>query len=374
MLAVLTCLAWAFMLLFWGGFWRADQRLDAALPAPALWPDVTILIPARNEAATIGEVVHAHSATAYPGNSKLIVVDDHSTDGTGQIAGKADAEVVQAAALPEGWSGKLWALQNGLEHADQQAPQSGYVLLTDADILHDAETLGQLVRKAEADDLALVSLMARLDSRGLWGGLLIPAFVFFFQKLYPFPWVNGPGVPLGAAAGGCVLIRRDALREIGDFHAMHDALIDDCTLAARVKRSGGRIWLGLADREVVSLRDNRAYGSIWNMVRRTAFTQLRHSWLLLLAAIAGMGFLYLVPVVALIAGLITGDAVSAAAGLLSWALMCVAYWPTLRLYGKPLRWTPTLPVAAVIYTAMTAASAFAHLRGAGGAWKGRTYP
>lgn len=374
MLVILTCLAWAFMLLFWGGFWRADQRLDLGLSAPPDWPDVTILIPARNEAETIGDIVRAHSATAYPGTSKLYVVDDHSGDGTGQIAKAAGAEVVQAAALPQGWSGKLWALQNGLEHADRQAPRSAYVLLTDADILHDTETLGRLVQKAEADDLALVSLMARLDARGLWGGLLIPAFVFFFQKLYPFPWVNRPSIPLGAAAGGCVLIRREALREIVDFHAIRDALIDDCTLAARVKKSGGRIWLGLADREVVSLRDNREFASIWSMVRRTAFTQLRHSWLLLLAAIAGMGFLYFIPVTALIVGLMRGDAISAVAGLLAWVLMCVSYWPTLRLYGKPLTWTLTLPVAAAIYTAMTAASAFAHLRGAGGAWKGRTYP
>lgn len=373
MLAVLTCLAWAFMLLFWGGFWRADQRLPAALPDPLPWPDVTILIPARNEAETIGEVAQAHAATGYPGKSRLFVIDDHSDDGTGQIATTASAEVVPAPDLQAGWSGKLWALQAGLEHADREAPDAEYLLLTDADILHDRETLGQLVRKAEADDLSLVSLMARLDSRGIWGALLIPAFVFFFQKLYPFPWINRSGFPLGAAAGGCILIRREALREIGDFHAIRDALIDDCTLAARIKHSGGRIWLGLADHEVVSLRDNRAFGSVWTMVRRTAFTQLRHSWILLLAAVVGMVFLYLVPVAALVAGLIDGSALNVGAGALAIVLMCIAYRPTLRLYGKPLVWTLTLPLAATIYTAMTVASALAHSRGRGGAWKGRTY-
>lgn len=374
MLAALTCLAWAFMLLFWGGFWRADQRLDTGLADPPIWPDVTILVPARNEAATIGEVAQAHAATTYPGPSRLVVIDDHSEDATGNLAEQAGADVVPAADLPSGWSGKLWALQNGLEHADREAPGSEYMLLTDADILHEPETLARLVRKAEAEKLALVSLMARLDARGLWGALLIPAFVFFFQKLYPFRWVNRPGFPLGAAAGGCILIRREALRSIGDFHGIRDALIDDCTLGARIKASGGRIWLGLADREVVSLRDNRAFGSIWNMVRRTAFTQLRHSWLLLLAAVAGMTFLYIVPVMALVAGLLNGDTLTAGSGALASAMMCVAYRPTLRLYGKPWMWTFTLPVAAVVYTAMTVASAFAHWRGRGGAWKGRTYP
>lgn len=374
MLAALTCLAWAFLLLFWGGFWRADQRLDARLADPLVWPDVTILIPARNEAATIGKVAQAHAATTYPGQSRLFVIDDHSEDGTGNLAERAGAEVVPATDLPSGWSGKLWALQNGLEQADREAPGAEYLLLTDADILHDPETLARLVRKVEAEKLALVSLMARLDARGLWGALLIPAFVFFFQKLYPFRWVNRPDFPLGAAAGGCILIRRAALRTIGDLHGIRDALIDDCTLAARIKTSGGRIWLGLADQEVVSLRDNRSFGSIWNMVRRTAFTQLRHSWLLLLAAVAGMTFLYLVPVVALIAGLLNGDTLTAGSGALASALMYVAYRPTLLLYGKPWMWTLTLPVAAVVYTAMTVASAFAHWRGRGGAWKGRTYP
>ena len=375
MLAILTVLAWLFLLLFWGGFWRADQRLgDTSTVSDA--PEVSILIPARNEAETIDEVARAHLATTYPGATTLIIVDDHSEDATASIAREAGAEVIPARTLPAGWSGKLWALQNGLEHADEVAPKARYLLLTDADIRHEPETLSRLVAKAEAESLALVSLMARLDTRGIWGALLIPAFIFFFQKLYPFPWVNRPGFPLGAAAGGCVLVRRDALRGIGDFPAIRDALIDDCTLAAHIKRSEGgqRIWLGLADTEVESLRDNRSFGSIWTMVRRTAFTQLRHSWLLLVLAVLGMSFLYLGPIMAVLAGLITASPVGIGLGLLACALMCFAYWPTLRLYRFSLAWTATLPVAAVLYTAMTVASALPHLSGKGGAWKGRTYP
>lgn len=374
MLAILICLAWGFLLLFWGGFWRADQRLSPALD-PVEWPEVTILIPARDEADTISDVVHAHLASSYPGTVRLIVVDDHSQDGTAKFAKAAGAEIIQAAPLPDGWSGKLWALQNGIEHADQIAPDAPYLLLTDADILHAPDTLGQLVGKAQGDDLALVSLMARLDARGLWGSLLIPAFIFFFQKLYPFGWVNRPGFPMAAAAGGCVLIRRDALREIGGLSAIRDALIDDCTLAARIKRSGQNrpIWLGLADTEVTSLRDNRAFASIWTMVRRTAFTQLHHSWLLLAGAVIGMTLLYIAPVAMLLYGAFFASAPPLVSGALAIGLMSCAYWPTLRLYGKPVWWTLGLPFAALLYTAMTIASAFAHLRGSGGAWKGRTY-
>ncbi len=261
MLALLTCLAWLFLLLFWGGFWRADQRLQD-VAEPTKWPDVTVLIPARNEALTIGAVVHGHMATAYPGSASLIVVDDHSEDGTGEIADAAGALVVKAEALPKGWSGKLWALENALRHADTISPNANYLLLTDADILHDPETLRRLVAKAESEDLDLASLMARLDARGVWGALLIPAFIFFFQKLYPFRWVNRAKSQIAAAAGGCVLLRRDALRRIGGFSAIHDALIDDCALAARIKETGGRIWLGLADHEVISLRNNRNFSSI----------------------------------------------------------------------------------------------------------------
>ena len=204
---------------------------------------------------------------------------------------------------------------------------------------------------------------------------MIPAFIFFFQKLYPFPWVNRSDCRTAAAAGGCILIRRDALREAGDFPALRDALIDDCTLAARIKQlnANGKIWLGLADAEVISLRDNRALGSVWSMVRRTAFTQLRHSWLLLCGSTIGMALMYLGPVFLIVVGVMSGELAHLFAGALASALMCIAYWPTTALYRLPWPWVLTLPLAAVLYMAMTIASAFAHLRGRGGAWKGRVY-
>lgn len=355
-----SALAWAVLLLARGGFWRADRRLPA-VPAPGDWPAVTTVIPARNEAATIAEVVAAHRASGYPGAFQVVVVDDSSGDGTGALARAAGAEVVTAPPLPAGWSGKLWALETGL-----RGVATDWVLLTDADIRHAPGTLARLVAFAEAEGLAMVSLMARLDARGVWGRLLIPAFVFFFQKLYPFGWVNDPRRATAGAAGGCVLIRAEALAAIGGIAAMRGALIDDCTLAARVKATGRAIWLGLAQDEIVSLRDNRRLGSVWTMVARTAFTQLGHSGWRLAGAVAGMALVYLVPVAAVLTGRPEGLAV--------WAAMGLAYAPTVRLYGLSWGWALTLPAAALLYTAMTVDSARAHWSGRGGAWKGRTYP
>ena len=375
MLDLLVPAAWALLLIAWGGFWRANQRLGTA-PAPEHWPEVVAVIPARDEAATIAEVVRAHRATTYPGPFRVIVVDDGSSDCTGDLARAAGAEVVSAPPLPPGWSGKLWAVESGLQAAARRTPGARWVLLTDADIVHAPGTLARLVAWGEARRLALVSLMARLDARGPWAGLLIPAFVFFFQKLYPFPWVNRPGHPVAAAAGGCVLVRADALDEIGGIAAIRGALIDDCTLAARIKRGPPRrpIWLGLADDEVVSRRDNRAFTSIWDMVARTAFTQLHHSALLLAGTVLGMALLYIAPIGLLAAGLLRADPVQAMAGAAAWALMTAAYAPTLRLYGRPWWHGLALPLAAALYTAMTIASVLRHWRGRGGRWKGRTYP
>lgn len=374
-LALLALLAWAVLLFFRGGFWRADQRLNVA-PAPPSWPEVMAIIPARNEAGTISEVVRAHEASDYPGGYAVITVDDGSTDGTAAIAEKAGAEVITAPLLQPGWSGKLWALQAGVAEAAQVAPDARWLLLTDADIIHAPATLRRLVAKAEAEGLAMASLMARLDARGFWGGLLVPAFIFFFQMLYPFPWVNRDGHRVAGAAGGCVLIRRDVLEEIGGIASIADALIDDCTLAARVKHAGRsrRIWLGLADCEVVSRRDNSRLSSIWTMVARTAFTQLRHSAALLLAVLIGMALVFLAPPSLVIAGLFGAGWWPLIAGGISWAAMVLAYAPTLRLYGRPAWHGLALPVAAGFYGAMTVSSALDHWRGRGGAWKGRIYP
>lgn len=384
-LAAAALLAWIWLALAHGGFWRADQRLSASPGAPlrAGWASVAIVIPARNEAATIARVVAAHAASDYPGPVRLVVVDDSSDDGTGARAAAAgrDArfpvEVIAAPPLPPGWSGKLWAVNAGLAHLAQTAPEARHILLTDADILHAPDTLRRLAAKAEAEDLALVSLMARLDARGIWGGLLIPAFIFFFQKLYPFRWVNDPRSAIAGAAGGCVLLRAEALAAIGGIGAIKGALIDDCALAAAIKTRGktrDKIWLGLADREVVSLRDNRSLGSVWSMVARTAFTQLGHALWRLIGAVLGMGLVYLTPPIALLGGLATGDGAAAALGAAAMALMAALYRPTLRLYGQPWLAGLALPVAAALYTAMTLSSAIRHWRGAGGRWKGRVYP
>lgn len=375
MFGLLTLAAWAVLLLAWGRFWRADQRLTA-VAAPKKWPDVVAVIPARDEAETIGEVVTALKATQYLGRLDIIVVDDQSSDGTGDIAAKAGATVIPAPALPEGWSGKLWAVHNGLEQADRIASSASWVLLNDADIRHAPDTLRRLVAKGEAEDLALVSLMARLDSRGWWGGLLIPAFIFFFQKLYPFAWVNKPSHWVAAAAGGCMLVRRTALAEIGGIQALKGALIDDCTLGAKIKHDPPKrkIWLGLAGSEVLSLRDNRALSSVWTMVARTAFTQLRHSTGLLIGAVLGMVFTYLGPWIALIWGVLAFDPLNFLTGAAAIAAMSLAYWPTARIYDQPSWKVLMLPIAAALYTAMTISSARNHWKGQGGRWKGRTYP
>lgn len=372
MLGALVLLVWLILLFGRGGFWRADQRLEDA-PAPRAWPEIAIIIPARDEAATIDEAVRAHLASDYPGGFRVIVADDGSTDGTGDIAQAAGATVVVVPPLPAGWSGKLWALRAGLAEA---APEARWLLLTDADIVHAPATLRRLVALAEARGLAMASLMARLDARGFWGGLLVPAFIFFFQMLYPFSWVNRPSSTMAGAAGGCVLIRRDALAGIGGIEAIRDALIDDCTLAARIKNGPPRraIWLGLADREVISRRDNRRLAAIVAMVARTAFTQLRHSALWLAGALAGLALVFLAPPALLIAGLVGAGWWPALAGASGWAAMVAACAPTLRFYGFPAWHGLALPLVAALYGAMTFLSALRHWRGRGGAWKGRNYP
>ncbi|MBK0397740.1 glycosyltransferase [Limibaculum sp. M0105] len=380
MLGLLSVAIWLGLLLGRGAFWCADQRLPDA-PAPGRWPVVAAVIPARDEAASIGAVLAAHAATAYPGRFSVTLVDDGSSDGTRFIAERASEgaerpiRVVSGEPLPPRWSGKLWALEQGVRAVLAAEPEVEYFLLTDADIEHAPQTLSRLVALAEAHELAQVSLMARLDARGFWGGLLVPAFVFFFQKLYPFPLVNDRNSAVAGAAGGCILIRRAALADIGGIGALMDALIDDCTLASLVKRGARRkaIWLGLADTEVVSLRDNRALGAIWKMVTRTAFVQLHKSWALLAGATVGMALTYLAGPLLVLLVPMHGSAPAAALGVLAWALSAIAYLPTLRLYGGDEVRAFALPAVACVYMLMTLDSARAHAMGQGGAWKGRTY-
>ncbi|MHB1531654.1 glycosyltransferase [Acidithiobacillus sp.] len=369
-----AALAWAFLLLGRGAFWRADQRLPAA-PAPAQWPAVTAVVPARNEAEGVGSCVRALLAQDYPGALAVIVVDDQSSDGTADLARAAAREtgaearlcVLSGAPLANGWSGKLWAMQQGVKAAGEVP----FLWFTDADIVHGPLVLRQLVAYAESRQLALTSLMVMLSCRGWWEKLLIPPFIFFFQKLYPFPWVNDPRRSTAGAAGGCMLVRRSVLEKVGGLAAMGAALIDDCTLAALFKPLGP-IWLGLGTHSQ-SLRHYRHLAEIWQMVTRSAYVQLRHSPWRLAAAVLGMLFLYALPMLGVILGLCAADTLLLGLGALGSLLMMLSFWPTLHLYGRGAGWLPTLPLAAMLYMAMTVDSAWRYYQGQGGAWKGRTY-
>lgn len=379
---VLTAIS-ASALALWIGLAATRLRPFAAPPqllaagAPEIWPAIVAVIPARNEEETIGAVIAAHGASDYPGPFTVIVVNDHSTDETAARAAAASTGglvLIDAPPLPAGWTGKLWAINAGLALADTLAPNAKYVLLTDADILFAPGALRKLVAQAEADGAALTSLMVRLDSRGVWGELLIPAFVYFFYKLYPFHVVNDCKTKLAAAAGGCMLVRRDALTAIGGVAAIRGHLIDDCALADQIKSSGQPIWIGIARDEAVSLRDNRSLSSIWSMVSRSAFAQLRHSWLMLAGTVVGMAMLYLAaPLIALSYPRHLNEA-AAAMSAAAWALMAFTYIPIARIYGVSSSKAFLLPVAANIFTLMTMSSAINHALGKGGAWKGRLYP
>ena len=386
-LAAVATIAWVYLLAFRGGFWRARPRLEdtrheprAAAPGPTHaatgWPAVVAVVPARNEAAVIGTSVRSILRQDYPGPLSVVLVDDRSADGTAEAARRAAGaqasrlDVVAAAALPPGWTGKMWAVRQGVARAEETAAPE-YLWLTDADIEHDRGELRRLVTVARAEGSDLVSVMVLLRCRSFWEKLLIPAFVFFFQKLYPFPWVNDPARPTAAAAGGSMLVRRRALEQAGGIESIRNALIDDCALARRIK-GRGRVWLGLS-RSTRSLRGYDGLAGIWDMVARSAYTQLRHSPALLAASLAGLAAAYLVPPAAAVYGVLAARPALAALGAAGWLLMAASYVPTLRLYGRPWPAALSLPVAGLLYCAMTADSARRHWRGRGGHWKGRAY-
>lgn len=377
----LAVAAWFYLLLFRGGFWRTSERLK--LPGSrAHWPDVVALIPARDEVETIGETVRAVLEQNYSGRLELIVVDDQSSDATTDAAHEAAArlgtgermQLVTGSAPPEGWTGKLWALEQGWQAARARGLEPAYLWLTDADIDHGPRTLRRLVAKAEDDDRDLVSLMVRLAAEGFWARLLIPPFVFFFRKLYPFAWANDPRRKTAAAAGGCVLLRRTAFEAAGGFRAVAGEIIDDCALARVIKSTGrpggGCIWVGLAERSR-SLRPYRTLRDIWSMVARSAYAQLGFSPWLLGATIIGMSLLYLLPPVAVLTWPWHGSPAAGAFGLTAWVAMAAAMTPILQFYGQsPVR-GGLLALAAFLYCVMTLDSARAHHRGQGGMWKGR---
>jgi hopene-associated glycosyltransferase HpnB len=363
--AVLSLSIWVHLLLGHGRFWQAGPMLPPARPAsPA--PSLAVVVPARDEAASIGRALRSLLAQDYPGRYRIILVDDGSLDGTAEIAeGLADPRlrVIAGAERPVGWSGKLWALQQGI----QAASGAEYLLLTDADIEHRPGHAASLVAQAQAAGLDMVSEMVALNCQSAAERALVPAFVFFFALLYPFALVNDPGSRVAAAAGGTVLIRADALARIGGLAAMRGALIDDVTLAGLVKKQG-RIWLGHSGL-AASIRPYPHPADIWRMVTRTAFVQLRFSPWLLAGTVAGMALVWLVPPIAVIGG----HGLARAAGFLAWLAMGVAYVPTLRRFRLALAWAPFLPLVAVFYTAATIGSAVDHWAGRGVVWKRRSY-
>ena len=371
-LSIVAVGIWTYLLLFRGGFWR-----EAPQPAPdaglTSWPDVVVVTPARNEADVVGQSMAALLAQDYPGTLHVILVDDDSTDGTAEAAERAATQsntqhkltVVKNGALEPGWTGKLWAVNRGLAEAEHLAPSARYVLLTDADILHERTSLRQLVARAEQGGLKLVSLMARLKTVTLAERALIPAYIFYFQKLYPFAWVNDPRNQMAGAAGGCMLVERAALNAIGGIAAIRNQLIDDCALGKAIKTQGP-IQLGLAD-GVASLRGYPRWGDVWMLIARSAFTQLGFSVAMLLLATFSMLATYvLAPLLTLLT-----DGPARLLALLAWLMMLFAYQPTLRYHRLSGLWALVLPLVATFYTAATIDSALRYWSGRGGQWKGR---
>ncbi len=404
--AVLAALAWAYLLTAHGGYWRTSQRLPAATPAGrdspvgagvpggagalggpgdrAAWPSVVAVVPARNEAAILPVTLPTLRSQEYPGPFSVVLVDDASTDGTAATATALGAgaghelRVVRADPPPPGWAGKV----NAMEQGTAAAGACDSLLFTDADISSAPGTLAALVHAAVADDRALVSQMALLRADTGWERFIVPAFVYFFAQLYPFRWVNRPSSRTAAAAGGCMLVRREVLAAAGGLAQIRGARIDDVALGRLLKRppTRARCWLGFTT-EVRSRRPYPRLAGLWDMVARSAYTQLRYSPGLLAGTIAGLLWLYALPPVATVAGL-AGLAAGAggpaawcaAAGLAAWALMTISYLPVLRLYQLPAWRAPALPAVALLYVSMTVDSARRHHAGRGGEWKGRTVP
>ena len=373
-LGIITLAIWLHVFFGRGWFWRV-KKLDADRKegaAPSVAPSVVAIVPARNEAETIEQVVKSLLAQDYPGDFSIVIVDDHSEDSTAEIARKAAVEsaaaervqVVSAAALPEGWTGKVWAMNCGVTAADGKTP--AFYWFTDADVSHAPDTLRRLAALAEQNRADLASLMVLLQAKTLPERALIPAFLYFFLMLYPPQWIADEELNTAGAAGGCVLLRREALEHIGGLAAIRNEVIDDCALAKKVKQSGGRVWMGLTRRSV-SLRTYGTWSEIRDLIARTAFTQLRYSARLLAGTLAGM----LLTCASPIALLFAHDSIGRVLGLAAWLLMSLSFLPTVRFYRLSPLWAPLLPFSALFYSYATLLSALRYWRGRGGQWKGR---
>jgi len=373
-IGIITLAIWLHLFFGRGWFWRVKKfNADGVSIAPLdVWPKIVAIVPARNEANTIGEVVTSLVNQDYPGPFSIVIVDDHSEDATSAIASRVAEEqaaqgrvqTVAALTLPDGWTGKLWALNSGVISSQQDPP--AFFWFTDADITHAPDTLRRLVTRAERDRLDLASLMVLLQAKTLPERALIPAFLYFFLMLYPPQWIADEELATAGAAGGCILLRREALERIGGFSSIRGAVIDDCALAKAIKRTNGRIWMGLT-RKSVSLRAYRTFAEIRDLIARTAFTQLRYSALFLLGTLAGMFLTYIAPVILIFAH----DSTARLLGATAWFLMAASFLPTVRFYRLSFVWVPLLPLAAAFYSYATCLSALRYWLGKGGLWKGR---
>ncbi len=408
---MISAAAWTYLVAAHGGFWLTSQRLPRARvgtsaktssgtggqTGAAAWPAVAAVVPARNESESLPATLPGLLTQDYPGDLRVFLVDDNSDDGTAAVAaelgekaardGGAPLTVVKGQPRPDGWAGKVWAMAQGLAAATGAAASAAavaatppqYVLFTDADISWAPTALRDLVESAEADDRALVSQMALLRAEARWERVIVPAFVYFFAQLYPFRKVNDPKSGTAAAAGGCMLVRRSALEQAGGLAPVKGALIDDVALGTLLKRHGNRTWLGLTT-DIRSARPYPSLASLWHMIARSAYVQLRYNPLLLAGTIGGLLLLYAAPPAGAIAALIvtaagsgagSGTALAGLAGLAGWALMTASYVPMLRLYRLSALRAPTLPLIAVLYAAMTADSARRHYSGRAVSWRGR---
>ena len=361
-LAFLSLVAWVLAWLLPWQAWSTRERIEPDSGETRGEPDVTALVPARNEADQIGQTLRALA----PQVGRVVLIDDNSVDGTESIAQASrltNLTIVSGAPLPAGWIGKVWALEQGLREV-----QTPWTLLLDADIELQPGAVAMLFRQQRTEDCDLVSVMAALRMATFWEKLLAPAFIYFFKLIYPFALANRSGNRVAAAAGGCILVRTETLRRIGGFVPIQSAIIDDCALAKQIKTSGGKNWIGLS-RAVISKRAYPRLSDFWGMVARSAFTQLRYSNLLLLLTTGLMLLVFWVPIVAMF----SGDPKLFGAGLLAFALFTSLYWPTLRFYGLSRGWSVAMPVIALLFLLMTWSSALRYWLGWRSSWKGRTY-
>ncbi|WP_346771185.1 glycosyltransferase [Commensalibacter oyaizuii] len=379
----LSFIIWIWLFFFHGRFWSRGPILQPISPTEQFkckrWPDVYIIVPARDEAKTIEQVTLSLLQQDYLGKYQILVVDDDSQDGTGDIVHRCRQDlsedqqgkltVICTPPRPSGWSGKLWALSHGIDYIERQyKPENAYFFFTDADIVHEPSHLATLVDKAETDQLDQVSEMVQLRCQSFFERAFIPAFVYFFCMLYPFSKVNKSSTSIAAGAGGTVLIRQYALAKIGGISALKTALIDDVTLASLVKKSGGKIYLGHS-RLARSLRTYERITDVWDMITRTAYVQLRYSLFWLLLTICLMSMMWFFPFI----HIFTINGIARKIAMATYFISILSFIPTLSRFGISFLWIFALPAIALFYLTATIGSALNYYRGKGMMWKGRAY-